>query len=82
MERINQEIRKKIIKSMTEVNEGRIISTQELKEIMEDIDRKSKGKSWAQITAPLRKAAKKSKFKESDVDALIHRVRRENRNKV
>jgi len=35
--------------------------------------------SWEEITRPFKEAAKKSGFKESDVDELIHRMRKEKR---
>jgi AbrB family looped-hinge helix DNA binding protein len=35
--------------------------------------------SWEEITKPFKEAAKKSGFKESEVDALIHRMRKEKR---
>jgi antitoxin PrlF len=35
--------------------------------------------SWEEITRPLKEAAKKSGFKESEVDALIHKMRKEKR---
>lgn len=38
-------------------------------------------KTWEEITRPLREAAKKSEFKESDVVDLIHRMRKEKRKK-
>jgi AbrB family looped-hinge helix DNA binding protein len=43
--------------------------------------RKIVPESWEEITKPLKEAAKKSGFKESDVDALIHKMRREKRAK-
>jgi antitoxin PrlF len=38
-------------------------------------------KSWEEVTRPLREAAKESGFKESDVVDLIHRMRKEEREK-
>jgi antitoxin PrlF len=35
--------------------------------------------SWEEITRPFKEAAKKSGFKESEVDGLIHRMRKEKR---
>jgi len=35
--------------------------------------------TWEEITRPFKEAAKKSGFKESEVDALIHKLRKEKR---
>ena len=39
-------------------------------------------KTWAELTKPLREAAKKSGLKEADVVDIIHRMRKEKRNKT
>jgi len=39
-------------------------------------------KTWAELTKPLREAAKKSGLKEADVVDIIHRMRKEKRNKA
>lgn len=39
-------------------------------------------KTWEEVTRPLREAAKKSGFKESEVVDLIHRIRAKKRAKV
>ena len=42
--------------------------------------KKVESMSWDEITAPLKAAVKKSGLKESDVDGIIHRMRKKRKN--
>lgn len=68
------------IRGELELNEGEKVlfvldgDTLLIKKVMTD-------KTWEELTKPLREAAKKSGFKESEVVDLVHKFRRERRAK-